>query len=58
MGGWQGTGDPGGGGLTGWPGRAGRTTLLGLALVKPDCSLVPMVVFCRRSGGEQRGREG
>lgn len=57
-GGWQGTGDSGGWGLTGWPGRAGRTLLLSLALVKPDCSMAPMVIFCRRSGGSNGAGRG
>lgn len=57
--GWWGTRDLVGQGLTGWAGRTGRMlSLLGVALVKPDCSLAPMVVFCRTSAGSRWGREG
>lgn len=59
MRGWWGTRDLVGQGLTGWAGRTGRMlSLLGVALVKPDCSLAPMVVFCRTSEGSRWGREG
>lgn len=44
------TRDTGGWGLTGWADRTGRTlSPLGKALVKPDGSVAPMVIFCRIS---------
>lgn len=57
MGGWRGvTRDMAGWGLTGWVDRAGRTlSPRGRALVKPDGSVAPMLVFCRMSVGKKWG---